>query len=537
MNLIYLFLRSSWITVAIGVLTGLISGGCSAWLIALINRALNGHITSHLAGYFLGLALVALLTGFISQMMLIRLAQSTVYDLRLRLSRGVLSAPLQHLEELGASRLLVTLTEDVQTLSNTVFLIPFLCIDIAIIVGCLVYLSLLSGVVFLVVVAMIGLASLSVQFLLNQARSFLAQAREEEDRLYKHFRTMTEGIKELKLHAPRRQGFFSEELEVSARASRNQNVSAMTTFAITTGWGQLLFFSVVGLLLFGLPRLLPVTASLLSAYTLTIIYLMVPFQNLFERLPAFFKASVALEKVERMGLALASQTEISASVTTPNHHWQSLKLEQVTHAYRGEESRFVLGPLDLAFQPGELVFIVGGNGSGKSTLAKLITGLYIPESGKIWLDGKPINSSNREWYRQHFSAIFSDFYLFERLLGMGSANLDKQAKDYLRQLRLEHKVQVHDGALSTTALSQGQRKRLALLTAYLEDRPIYLFDEWASDQDPFFRNIFYHQLLLNLKQRGKTILVISHDDRYFHLADRVIKLDYGKVQYDKPYHE
>ncbi|MGB3138144.1 MAG: hypothetical protein WBG38_15900 [Nodosilinea sp.] len=82
--------------------------------------------------------------------------------------------------------------------------------------------------------------------------------------------------------------------------------------------------------------------------------------------------------------------------------------------------------------------------------------------------------------------------------------------------------------LSTLDLSQGQRKRLALLTAYLEDRPVYLFDEWASDQDPLFREVFYKQILLELKQRGKTVLVISHDDRYFYLADQLVKLEYGQ---------
>ncbi len=164
------------------------------------------------------------------------------------------------------------------------------------------------------------------------------------------------------------------------------------------------------------------------------------------------------------------------------------------------------------------MLIVSGNGSGKSTLAKIITGLYIPESGNIRL----------EWYRQHFSVIF----LFDHFLELETNSLDLQAKEYLEKFHLNTKVQVKNGSLSTTALSQGQRKRLALLTVFLEDRPIYLFDEWASDQDPFFREIFYKQLLLNLKQRGKTIIVISHDDRYFHLADRVIKLDYGKVEYD-----
>lgn len=103
----------------------------------------------------------------------------------------------------------------------------------------------------------------------------------------------------------------------------------------------------------------------------------------------------------------------------------------------------------------------------------------------------------------------------------------------MRQLNLDNKVQVENGKFSTIVLSQGQGKRLALLTAYLEKRPIYLFDEWASDQDPFFRDVFYEKILLNLKQQGKTVLVISHDDRYFHLADRVIKLDYGKIEYDK----
>ena len=198
-----------------------------------------------------------------------------------------------------------------------------------------------------------------------------------------------------------------------------------------------------------------------------------------------------------------------------------------------KESRFSLGPVDLSFKPGEIVFIVGGNGSGKSTLAKLITGLYIPEAGEIVLDDKKITDDNREWYRQHFSVIFSDYYLFEKLLGMGKPALDEQAQEYLRQLKINHKVTIENGKLSTTDLSQGQRKRLALLTAYLENRPIYLFDEWASDQDPMFRDIFYKEILVNLKKRNKTVLVISHDDHYFHLADRIIKLDYGKIEYDK----
>jgi putative ATP-binding cassette transporter len=221
-----------------------------------------------------------------------------------------------------------------------------------------------------------------------------------------------------------------------------------------------------------------------------------------------------------------------------NTSWGRLDLVGVTHRYRreNEEESFLLGPVDLSFEPGELVFLVGGNGSGKTTLAKLLVGLYTPESGTICLNGRPVCDADREHYRQHFAAVFGDFYLFERLVGLGRPDLDAQAADYLRHLRLDHKVTVRDGTFSTTDLSQGQRKRLALLTAYLEDRPVYLFDEWAADQDPLFKKLFYTQLLPELKARGKAVLVISHDERYFGGADRLVRLDYGKLVAEAPAH-
>jgi len=173
--------------------------------------------------------------------------------------------------------------------------------------------------------------------------------------------------------------------------------------------------------------------------------------------------------------------------------------------------------------------VVGGNGSGKTTLAKLITGLYLPEEGAIYLDEQAIGAGNRESYRQLFSVVFDGAVIFDQLWGLESADLDRRAQQYLRELRLDHAVSVADGALSTTNVSRGQRKRLALLTAYLEDRPIYVFDEWAADQDPAFRRVFYLQLLPELKRRGKTVIAITHDDRYFAHADRIVKLEEGRV--------
>ncbi|MEM7712209.1 MAG: cyclic peptide export ABC transporter [Cyanobacteria bacterium P01_A01_bin.68] len=541
MNLLWLLLKASWLQVAIAIFTGLVSGGTTARLIALINKAISdgfqsSNTFSDLAWQFPTFALIVVVNSIISQVLLINLSQEAVYQLRLRLSRGILSSQLRHLEKLGTSRLLATLTEDVATLTSTVYAIPFICVDIAIIIGCLVYLSFLSSTVFTFTVGFVMIAVGSIQLLINRAQGYLIRGRDEQDRLLKHFRAITEGIKELKLHSARRQEFFDSELQHSAAICRDQNSAALLTFSVSTGVGNLLFFLLVGLLLFALPRIAAISPGILSAYILTVTYLMLPMQSILDKLQALSKATVALQKIERMGLVLAGNKEnYIESKKADIKTFSKIELKQVVHAYPGEdkESRFSLGPVDLSFKPGEIIFIVGGNGSGKSTLAKLITGLYIPEAGEIVLDDKTITDDNREWYRQHFSVIFSDYYLFEKLLGMSKPALDEQAQEYLRQLKIAHKVTIENGKLSTTDLSQGQRKRLALLTAYLENRPIYLFDEWASDQDPMFRDIFYKEILVNLKKRNKTVLVISHDDHYFHLADRIIKLDYGKIEYDK----
>jgi putative ATP-binding cassette transporter len=271
------------------------------------------------------------------------------------------------------------------------------------------------------------------------------------------------------------------------------------------------------------------------AYALTLLYLMTPMQVILNSLPQMSRANVALKKTQELGFTLASQpAESAAHLEAVPNDWSTLELCGITHVYHreGETEDFVLGPMKLSFRPGELVFIVGGNGSGKTTLVKLLTGLYTPESGQILLNGTAVDDESREVYRQHFSAVFSDFYLFEQMLGLVDPELDRQAREYLDQLRLSHKVQILNGKFSTTDLSQGQRKRLGLLTAYLEDRPIYVFDEWAADQDPQFKAIFYKQLLPELRARGKTVFVITHDDRYYHVADRVIKLDDGQIVSD-----
>jgi putative ATP-binding cassette transporter len=513
----------------------LLSGACNAGLIALVNVALNhnGHVSRRLVWAFVALGLGKVVSLFLSQAVLAGFSQKAVAELRRDLVRKILAVPLRDLEEMGTPRILAALTEDVFNVTQALLAAPIVAVNLAILLGGAIYLGWLSWQLLVGIFLVIAIGAASYLMVMSKALRFCRWAREEEDKLFGHFRALTEGIKELKLHRRRRRAFFSRNIETVTASYQQHNVAAEIRFAAAQSWSHLLYFVLIGLILFLAPSLGTFSDRTLSGYVVTTLYLMGPLSGVLSSFSLFGRARVAWQKVQDLGASLAGHATEDCAADKPDNEraFERLELCGVIHSYHreGDDNRFVLGPIDLAFERGEVVFLVGGNGSGKSTLAKIITGLYTPEAGHLRLNGEVVTAENRDAFRQLFAAVFADCFVFENLLGLDSEDLDSRAQDYLEQLHLQHKVRVTDGVLSTTAVSQGQRKRLALLTAYLEDRPFYLFDEWAADQDPYFKEIFYTKILPDLKARGKTALVISHDDRYFDRADRIIKLDYGKI--------
>ncbi|WP_067829581.1 ATP-binding cassette domain-containing protein [Nocardia inohanensis] len=653
MQLIRFLISISWVRIVAVVAAGLIAGVANTYLVTLIRGVVSPppHPPVSVQA-FVVTALVILISGVVSQVLLIRLAQDAIYRLRSDLSSSIVSAPLEQLERLGMHRLMATLTEDVRSLSQAATAIPSICVDLATIVGCFVYLVIVSGTVFAVTVAGTLLGIACVEVILKRVRTLYKEARENEDSLLRSYQAVTLGIKELKLHRGRRRDFMERHLLGTAGSLRDQNVEAGSKFSIGQGFGQLLQLGTMALILFGIARWFELDQSVMVGYVLVTTFLSMPMQNFMHRIPDLLRGDVALSKIRTMNLDMESMHNEENLPYDDRPPVESARLELVNagYSYRFEapstvppipggppdgppgmgggprgaglhpaatraqlaagdgpegvagqagpdghpghhhpghpggpgqggpggppphpkgrrpagppgatgpdvnghrffnhsghdnrplpmdrrpleangEHGFELGPIDLTFEPGQITFIVGGNGSGKSTLAKLLTGLYVPQTGFLSLNGEQINHQNIEWFRQHSSAVFTDFHLFEDYLGF-EPGIDEQVRKYLRELQIDHKVTVENGVLSTIALSQGQRKRLALLTALLEDRPILLFDEWAADQEPKFRDVFYREILTDLKARGKTIIVITHDDRYFHLADQLVKLDFGKL--------
>ena len=539
MSLLRLLLRASRWTAVIAVAAGLVAGATGVGLIGLIQYTLAQRVVDdrRLAWTFAGLCLLVLLTRILSHALLIRLAQRSVYHLYVHLSRAIIALPLARFEAMGNHRLLAALTEDVPAIAGALLGLPILCVNAAIVVCCFAYMGWLSPVLLLGVLGLLTVGILSYQATVWAALGQLQRARVEHDALMKCFRGLTEGAKELQVHRPRREAFLDQQLEATAARLRDRNTAGLTIYGAAGAWGQLLFFVCIGLLLFALRDLGHASRGVINGYVLTILYCIAPIETITTWLPILGRARVALRSVEGLDVSsLGSEPKRGAADRVPG--CEQIELVGVTHAYPvpGDDG-FVLGPLDLTLRPGEVVFLVGGNGSGKTTLAKLIAGLYAPASGEVRLNGLPLTESDRERYRQLFSVVFSDPYVFEHLLGMENAGLDALASSYLDLLELATKVRVEGGRFSTTDLSHGQRKRLALLTALLEDRPVYVLDEWAADQDPRFKELFYTRFLPELKARGKAVVVISHDDRYFHAADTIIKLDYGMLDETRPAHD
>jgi putative ATP-binding cassette transporter len=512
-----------------------VTGASNIGLLAVLNSALRGHASTSpaLLWTFLAFCFFLPLSRFVTEMLLTRIAQGALYDLRLKISRQILLTPLRHLEEFGARRLMTTLTDDIPVITGSLSTLALLGINSAVVVCGLTYLGWLSRTVLAIVLVLIAVTLTIYQLAVRRALEYYRLARKDGEILFGHFRALTTGIKELKLHRQRRATFIKDVLRTTAADSKQHNVAGAQVYSAAACTGQVMMYLIIAAVLFALPRMQDLSLQVLTGYTLTLLYLMSPLQLIMNAVPNLGRASVALERIDSLGIKLAARGVEEDNVTPPSRATsvERVELVGVTHTYRreGEDTPFTLGPIDVTLRPGELLFLVGGNGSGKSTLAKLLAGLYLPEAGEVRLNGQRVTDENREHYREHFTMVFSDFFLFDSLLGLEHPTLDQQAREYLTKLQLSHKITVTDGVLSTTDLSQGQRKRLALLTAYLEDRPIYLFDEWAADQDPYFKEIFYCTLLPELKARGKMVVVISHDDHFYHVADRIIKLDYGKL--------
>ena len=512
----------------IGVMAlSLVSAALGIGLIAFINVRLIEMVDTSLAVLpeFLGLLLLLMAVTLGSQLALTALGHHFVYRLRSEFIKRILDTQVERIEQLGSASLLAGLTSDVRAITIAFVRLPELVQGIILTFGSAAYLAWLSSKMLAVTTLWIVVTIWGGYLLVARVYKHMAVLRETEDKLYNDYQTVLEGRKELTLNRERAEHLFNNLYIPDAREYRHHIIRADTFHLSAVNWSNIMMLGAIGLVFWMANSLGWADTNVAATYSLTLLFLRTPLLSAVGALPTLLSAQVAFNKLNKFALA-PYRAEFPRPQRFPE--WQRLEMRNVTFRY--QDNNFAVGPINLTLQRGELLFLIGGNGSGKSTLAMLLTGLYQPLSGEILLDGRPMSTEKPEDYRQLFSAVFTDVWLFEQLLGAQGEQADPQlVATWLARLKMSDKLELKDGRILNLKLSKGQKKRVALLLALAEERDIILLDEWAADQDPHFRREFYQVLLPLMQEMGKTIFAISHDDHYFIHADRLLEMRNGQL--------
>ena len=459
-------------------------------------------------------------------------------DLTNRLCNKLLLTELNFIENYGRSELFQKLRLDVNMVCNVATSILTSTQSAVLLFFCLVYIAWLVPIALFFTLTGI---CLGFAIYLLQNRKILEtvrQARKAAVEFGEQLRDLVNGFKELKVNNSKRSDFNDSLFMVTGKYKKlNTTVARLETISFLTT--QIFIYLLIAIVVFLLPVFISLDQTIIFQFFASILFLIGPLESLISSYQNISKASISLENI----YGLESDIDKSLSELVDDSHvneritFDDLKLENISFRYHNNNDKFIIGPINLTVKRGELLFIAGGNGTGKTTLLKIITGLYLPSEGKILINGNILNLENYQSYREMFSTIFTDFHVFNKLYGVTDLNQNKLSA-MMSDLKLDNKTSIKDGSFNSSNLSRGQKKRFAYIISYLDNRQIYVFDEFAADQDPAFKKYFYYTILPGLKAEGKTVIAVTHDDNYFDACDRLIKMDYGKIiecdEFDEP---
>ena len=509
----------------------LLSGGSYAFVMFVVNMALKNQndLKATLGIYFLlGLVFYVFSQKRVRKQLTI-MTNNLVFNKRLELMNKLLRAPYYKFEKVGKEKIFTSLNNDTEVISNSIGLIVIGVTSTVTILISFIYLGISNIYALLTSLFFVVIAGIILVLVNQSAHRLYSKTRDIQNTFFKFINDLVNGYKELYLHKRRKEEFRADMIQ-SCDNYRKERTEAELVGTNVYFVGELMAFIILGGLIFLLPIFYKSISNVtLTDYVLIFLFLKGPIDNVLNMIPGINRVKVSWQRVQEMSKQVTSieRTHIETSSSAHSKKEISLTLKDISYTYKNKENeQFSVGPVNYTFNTGEIVFITGGNGSGKSTLANLITGLYAPDNGVIELNGE---ITQPEQIGHYFATVFSDYYLFDRIYGIDFSKEQDRIETLMVNLGIDKKLKINNGEFSTTKLSTGQRKRLALLISYIDDRPIYLFDEWASDQDPEFRQYFYETLIPELKQRGKGVIAITHDDRYFSIADKIIKMEIGKI--------
>lgn len=528
--------------IGMAVLTGL----STTAIIGVINMAADNIQETLVDFRYLTLFTIAIVLFILSQRYIFRqtsqIFENIVFRFRTRIAKKIESTELRVLEMIGKSNIYNKMTQRSSEISQMGAGVSASFQSAIMTFFIILYVAFISFPAFLLTVVIVSAGVYIYLQKQQRALELINQSNQKELEMFDSITDLIEGFKHLKINKEKRKE-VGEDVEDVTRMVRDIKIETFDINSDNYIFAQVFFYILVGAIVFLLPVLVESYYEGISSVATAILFVIGPLSTVVAGIPAYAMANIAVKEIHELekeldqfnGFTYDTSKKRNHIIDYSLHPFKEISFSDVSFEYGNlhGESSFGVGPLNFKIHNNELLFIVGGNGSGKSTVLKLLTGLYHPENGTLSVDNNIIKrASNAQSYRDLFSAIFSDFHLFKKLYALKDLDKD-EIQNLLELMQLQNKTSFKEDRFTSLDLSTGQRKRLALLIAMLEDKPVYVFDEWAADQDPEFRHFFYDKILPDLQSAGKTIIAVTHDDAYFDVADRILKLDMGKMTWLK----
>ncbi len=518
------------------ILLGILSGLCGFLFINVLTRVVDiliaGNLKTISKEYLLIFSCIILFfiwTRRTLSLAIIKLSQQLFWKLRKQIIVLVLNADYDKLTN-KKNQIHSSIVSDINILTQASTTIIDFFTACIMAVACLIYLASISFILFFITLGIAALGIIAYTLNSKNSNQNFEKSRSLENNFLEQVNTILNGFKEIFMEPKKGRYIYQQKINSIAEHSCNSNIDAFTGFLNNQIIGQVLFYILITSILLIFSVTLHIKTSDIVSFIFTLLYLLNAIEIILVFLPNLIRAKIAVNRLmclkTELEQANANNTIIEKHLS--KNEFSQIAVKNVSFHYGKENQSFSIGPININIKKGETIFIYGGNGSGKTTFVYSLLGLHTPSSGEIWLNEMLINKENYSNYRSIFSVVFSDFYLFDELLGIDNMNIQK-CNDYLQLFEIEKKVKLENNHFSTTDLSTGQRKRLALIAMLLEEKPVLVLDEWAADQDPYFRKKFYTEIIPFLQKEGFTIIAVTHDDKYYHCADKLYKMDYGKL--------
>ncbi|RIY33274.1 hypothetical protein CJP74_02275 [Psittacicella melopsittaci] len=530
--------RFKW-RIAVIIFLSILNGLASIAILNFINtKLLNADsfgFTTFIAFVFTLIAFLFIQT--LAQICLAALGHKIVFLLRRQLIKQIIDSSYQQIRNQGKAKILASLNTDIDNISRIFMNLPDVIQGAVLAICTGFYLAHLSAPLLGVTVICFAIMLLGMHFIVRTVVRSFKKYRATKDFLSADYQAVLDGHRELKLNNKRAHKFYEQRLTPHAENSRALIVRTDFFHYLGNNYFDVMVLILVGLIFYLAYAFALATIETTITFAVTILFVRNFISQAVASISDITIGFVSTQKIQQLDFAPFTPEFSGQDALNPN--WQTIRFENVTYTYPKQQnevegskqtSQFALKPLNFTLKRGEVTFLIGKNGSGKSTLALLLSGLVEPTSGKIYVDNTPLTPELFHSYRGMISSVFSDFYLFNEIPADDTPETNALIEQWLDLLQIREKVEIIDQSLSTTSLSTGQRKRLALLVAIAEQRSFMILDEWAADQDPAFRYTFYHQILPLIQKRGVTIFAISHDDAYFDMADNIFLINKGELR-------